>query len=107
MIAIGFIQTYAGVSSFKPKIPATIRAMHPSRMAPAGSPSMIIPAIAVPTVPMQAHAGSHRNERENRRPKFGETLRIFQPDGPADFEQSRSEQINPRHQSLPLLGEKV
>ncbi len=43
---------YAGVSSLRPNIPATMRAMQPSRSAPAGSPSRIMPAIAVPTVPM-------------------------------------------------------
>ena len=46
------VLSYAGVSSFKPKMPATIKPMHSRRNAPDGSPSRIMPAIAVPTVPM-------------------------------------------------------
>ena len=44
-----------GVRIFRPTMPATIRPIDSMRKAPAGSPSMIMPAMAVPTVPMPVH----------------------------------------------------
>ena len=42
---------YAGVASFRPMMPATIRSTLPRRARSAGSPNSAMPRITVPTAP--------------------------------------------------------
>jgi hypothetical protein len=54
-LAAPALKAQPGVSSLRPTMPAAIRPIEPRRKAPAGSPSITMPNIAVPMVPIPVH----------------------------------------------------